>query len=98
MAGPNALGSMTFCTDRTLGMGLHIDGQTVGRFHSDFDFLDEPRQLGEFPPWFKEYMKAAEQTKCGLLILQLTASYVKPLGKICAVLFCFDCAKAKIGI
>ena len=72
---------MTFCTDKSLGMGLHInEAQEMRRWNPIFSDLDQPRQPGEYPPWFKHYKEAAEETKHGLLILQLTDSYLQLLG------------------
>lgn len=69
---------VTFCTDKSLGMGLHInEGQEMRRWNPIFSDLDQPRQLGEYPPWFMHYKKAAEETRHGLLILQLTDSYLQ---------------------
>ena len=60
---------MTFCTDKSLGMGLHInEAQEMRRWNPIFSDLDQPRQPGEYPPWFKHYKEAAEETKHGLLI------------------------------
>ena len=68
-------------------MGLHIkEGQEMRRWKpifSDLDQdLDQPRQPGEYPPWFKHYKEAAEETRHGLLILQLTDSYLKLLSSV----------------
>ena len=72
---------MTFCTDKSLGMGLHInEAQEMRRWNPIFSDLDQPRQPGEYPPWFKHYKEAANETKHGLLILQLTDSYLQLLG------------------
>ena len=72
---------MTFCTDKSLGMGLHIkEGQEMRRWNPIFSDLDQPRQPGEYPPWFKHYKEAANETKHGLLILRLTDSYLQLLG------------------
>ena len=50
------------------------------RWNPIFSDLDQPRQPGEYPPWFKHYKEAAEETKHGLLILQLNDSYFQLLG------------------
>ena len=56
-------------------MGLHInEAQEMRRWNPIFSDLDQPRQPGEYPPWFKHYKEAANETKHGLLILQLTDS------------------------
>ncbi|CAL1158634.1 unnamed protein product [Cladocopium goreaui] len=69
---------VTFCTDKSLGMGLHInEAQEMRRWNPIFSDLDQPRQPGEYPPWFKHYKEAANETRHGLLILQLTDSYLK---------------------
>ena len=75
---------MTFCHDRSLGMGLHLaDQEQIRRWAPEkFADLDEPRALGEFPAWFRHYKRAAEETKHGILILQLTESYFKWLGRV----------------
>ena len=77
----NNSGPVTFCTDKSLGMGLHInEAQEMKRWNPIFSDLDQPRQPGEYPPWFKHYKEAANETKQGLLILQLTDSYLQLLG------------------
>ena len=80
MCDSNQSGSVTFCTDKSLGMGLHINEGEIGRWNPIFSDLDLPRQPGEFPPWFQHYKKAAEETRHGLLILQLTDAYLKLLS------------------
>ena len=62
---------MTFCHDRSLGErphftteGLRVDGP-------------KERQPGEYPEWFLKYVNWAQQTKHGILILQLTEAYFK---------------------
>jgi len=79
----NDSGPVTFCTDKSLGMGLHInEEQEMRRWNPIFSDLDQPRQPGEYPPWFKHYKKAAKETRHGLLILQLTDSYLKLLSSV----------------
>ena len=68
---------MTFCHDRSLGErphftteGLRVDGP-------------KERQPGEYPEWFLKYVQWAQQTKHGILILQLTEAYFKlPVVKL----------------
>ena len=71
---------MTFCTDKSLGMGVHIAEDQVKRWNPIFSDLDQPRLPGEYPAWFKHYKKAAKESKHGILILQLTEAYLKFLS------------------
>ena len=67
-----------FCTDRSLGMGVHVvPGKSSKRWDPKYSNLDDPRQPGDFPQWFQHYKKAAEETKHGILILQLTEAYFR---------------------
>jgi len=85
----NNSGPVTFCTDKSLGMGLHInEAQEMKRWNPFFSDLDQPRQPGEYPPWFKHYKEAADETRHGLLILQLTDSYLKHLSSVGRILLC----------
>ena len=69
---------MRFCTDRSLGMGVHVvPGKSSKRWDPKYSNLDDPRQPGDFPQWFQHYKKAAEETKHGILILQLTEAYFR---------------------
>ncbi|CAE7554793.1 unnamed protein product [Symbiodinium sp. KB8] len=68
---------VTFCTDKSLGMGVHIAEDQVKRWNPIFSDLDQPRLPGEYPAWFKHYKKAAKESKHGILILQLTEAYLK---------------------
>ena len=82
-------GPVTFCTDKSLGMGLHInEAQEMRRWNPIFSDLDQPQQPGEYPPWFKHYKEAANETRHGLLILQLTDSYLQLLGSVGRILLC----------
>ena len=69
---------MTFCHDRSLGErphftteGLRVDGP-------------KERQPGEYPEWFLKYVQWAQQTKHGILILQLTEAYFKLRAQLSA--------------
>ena len=69
---------MTFCHDRSLGErphftteGLRVDGP-------------KERQPGEYPEWFLKYVNWAQQTKHGILILQLTEAYFKLRAQLSA--------------
>ena len=54
------------------------EGEQIRRWAPEkFADLDDARAIGEFPPWFRHYRKAAEETKHGILILQLTDGYFK---------------------
>ena len=45
-------------------MGLHInEAQEMRRWNPIFSDLDQPRQPGEYPPWFKHYKEAAEENQ-----------------------------------
>ena len=73
-----AIGSVSFCHDRSLGMGVQVvEGQNAGRWDQQFSDLDQVRKPGEYPRWFVHYKRAAEETKHGILILQLTNDYFK---------------------
>ncbi|CAE7530743.1 NPHP3, partial [Symbiodinium microadriaticum] len=70
--------SVSFCHDRSLGMGVQVvEGQNAGRWDQQFSDLDQVRKPGEYPRWFVHYKRAAEETKHGILILQLTNDYFK---------------------
>ncbi|CAE7904535.1 NPHP3, partial [Symbiodinium necroappetens] len=72
-----------FCTDRSLGMGVHVvPGKASQRWDPKYSNLEDPRQPGDFPNWFKHYKEAAEETKHGILILQLTESYFKFVSQV----------------
>ena len=76
-------GPVRFCTDRSLGMGVHVvPGKASQRWDPKYSNLDDPRQPGDFPNWFKHYKEAAEGTKHGILILQLTESYFKFVSQV----------------
>ena len=62
---------MTFCHDRSLGERPHFTTEGL--------LVDGPkeRQPGEYPEWFLKYVQWAQQTKHGILILQLTEAYFK---------------------
>ncbi|CAE7685029.1 unnamed protein product, partial [Symbiodinium necroappetens] len=74
---------VSFCTDRSLGMGVHIvPGEALRRFDPKYSSLDDPRQPGDFPNWFKHYQQAAKETRHGILILQLTEGYFKSVSQV----------------
>ncbi|CAE7387682.1 NPHP3, partial [Symbiodinium sp. CCMP2456] len=57
---------MSFCTDKSLGLG---------HFGEEGPRTMAQRKEGELPPWFLHYKRAAEATKHGILIVNLTRSY-----------------------
>ena len=70
---------MTFCHDRSLGERPHFTTEGVR--------VDGPkeRQPGEYPEWFLKYVEWAQQTKHGILILQLTEAYFKLRAQLSVV-------------
>ncbi|CAE7532245.1 unnamed protein product, partial [Symbiodinium sp. CCMP2456] len=57
---------MTFCTDKSLNLAHFVKQGPV---------TTAKRKPGELPPWFLHYKTAAEATKHGILIVNLTRSY-----------------------
>ena len=70
---------MTFCHDRSLGERPHFTTEGLP--------VDGPkeRQPGEYPEWFLKYAQWAQQTKHGILILQLTEAYFKLRAQLSVV-------------
>ncbi|CAE7470683.1 nphp3 [Symbiodinium natans] len=69
---------ITFCTDRSLGMGLCVvDGEAVGRSNPKYSDIGQSRHPGEFPRWFVATQKEVEKVKFGLLIVQLSKAYFR---------------------
>ena len=70
---------MTFCHDRSLGERPHFTTEGLP--------VDGPkeRQPGEYPEWFLKYVEWAQQTKHGILILQLTEAYFQLRAQLSVV-------------
>mmetsp|Transcript_124577 Transcript_124577/g.346905 ORF Transcript_124577/g.346905 Transcript_124577/m.346905 type:complete len:595 (+) Transcript_124577:110-1894(+) len=70
--GPHGHGPITFCTDRSLGLGVHtLRGHYEDLYIGKHGFAQPVAANG----WFEEYCRAAAGTRFGLLVINLSREY-----------------------